>query len=725
MGRTVLLDGYRHFVRNRIDRQPAIHDNKRNVREVSIGVPEIIHRQLHRVEALVRAACARRAAEREVVHGVQRVADACYGVAGHGLLCAVVGVGRAVLRDGNDHFRISRVNRQAAVHNFERYVGKVLVLVLKVACRERHRVEALARAAHARRAVEREVAFGIQRIADVCYGVAGHGLLCAVVGMGRAVLRDGNNDFTRDGVNRQPAILNYKLHVGEIRVLVREVACIHLHRVEVRFRAAHACRAAERKVVHGVQRVADALYGVAGHSLLCAVVGVGRAVFLDGNGDFIGNRVDGQPAILNYKLHVGEIRVLVREVACIHLHRVEVRFRAAHACRAAERKVVHGVQRVADALYGVAGHGLLCAVIGVGRAVFLDGNGDFARNSGNRQLAGGLCHSIVPGYIGIAVHDLYRAAERAVVLVCVLALRAVGKACIGVAFKQSVLRDAVDLLLGTGVGLRRAFAGEGHGALVNRERTGHLGDGILRGYIDAIAQNFHARDDIVVRFVVSYVGYAAGNGHIKRVACLERAGQVITAVHKRRAVIGLAVALRGDGDRRLGNVIQLDHAAVLNRSGDGCRVGMREHSVGVVLVCNALLCDGKRCGWVEHPNFFLNGHGVSRLERIIQIMLHGVGKRLSLGFVLHIIKGDDVAAAVIRECGRKRISTIILVPFKRFLLNIRLRNGEGLALIHGFVLHLDGTEGGGAVPIIDHVLDPVADHGLFPKLLIIERDDIL
>ena len=452
---------------------------------------------------------------------------------------------------------------------------------------------------------------------------------------------------------------------------------------------------------------------------------MGRAVLRDGNNDFTRDGVNRQPAILNYKLHVGEIRVLVREVACIHLHRVEIRFRAACACRAAEREVVHGVQRVADALYGVAGHGLLCAVIGVGRAVFLDGNGDFARNSGNRQLAGGLCHSIVPGYIGIAVHDLYRAAERAVVLVCVLALRAVGKACIGVAFKQSVLRDAVDLLLGTGVGLRRAFAGEGHGALVNRERTGHLGDGILRGYIDAIAQNFHARDDIVVRFVVSYVGYAAGNGHIKRVARLERAGQVITAVHKRRAVIGLAVALGGDGNRRLGNVIQLDHAAVLNRSGDGCRVGMREHSVGVVLVCNALLCDGKRCGGVEHPNFFLNGHGVSRLERIIQIMLHGVGKRLSLGFVLHIIKGDDVAAAVIREFGRKLISTSILVPFKRFLLNILLLNGDGLTLSHGFALHFNGAQGGGAVPIVDHVLDPVADHGLFTKRPIIERDDIL
>ena len=362
---------------------------------------------------------------------------------------------------------------------------------------------------------------------------------------------------------------------------------------------------------------------------------------------------------------------------------------------------------------------------GVGPAVALAGEGHGNARLCNRQLAEGLCHSIVPGYIGIAVHDLYRAAERAVISADVLALRAVGNACIGVAFKQSVLRDAGDLLLGTGVGLRRGFAGEGHGALVNRERTGHLVDGILRGYIDAIAQNFHARDDIVVRFVVSYVGYAAGNGHIKRVACLERAGQVITAVHKRRAVIGLAVALGGDGDRRLGNVIQLDHAAVPNRSGDGCRVGMREHSVGVVLVCNALLCDGKRCGGVEHPNFFLNGHGVSRLERIIQIMLHGVGKRLSLGFVLHIIKGDDVAAAVIRECGRKLISMIILVPFKRFLLNIRLRNGDGLTLSHGFALHFNGAQSGGAVPIVDHVLDPVADHGLFTKRPIIERDDIL
>ena len=293
------------------------------------------------------------------------------------------------------------------------------------------------------------------------------------------------------------------------------------------------------------------------------------------------------------------------------------------------------------------------------------------------------------------------------------------------AFEQAGLRDAGDLLLGTGVGLRRGFAGESHGALVNRERTGHLVDGILRGYIDAIAQNFHARDDIVALTAVSYVGYAAGNGHIKRVACLERAGQVITAVHKRRAVIGLAVALRGDGDRRLGNVIQLDHAAALNRFGDGCRVGMREHSVGVVLVCNARWCDGKRCGWVEHPNFFLNGHGVSRLERIIQIMLHGVGKRLSLGFVLHIIKGDDVAAAVILECGRKRNSTIILVPFKPFLLNIPLHNGEGLALSHGFALHFNGGLGGGAVPIIDHVLNPVADHDLFTKRPIIELDDIL
>ena len=362
---------------------------------------------------------------------------------------------------------------------------------------------------------------------------------------------------------------------------------------------------------------------------------------------------------------------------------------------------------------------------GVGPAVALAGEGHGNARLCDRQLAGGLCHSVVLGHIDSAVHDLYRAAERAVISADVLALRAVREACIGVVFEQAGGGDAGELNIATGVGPAVALAGEGHGALVNRERTVHLVDGILRGYIDAIAQNFHARDDIVVRFVVSYVGYAAGNGHIKRVARLERAGQVITAVFKRRAVIGLAVALGGDGDRRLGNVIQLDHAAVPNRSGDGCRVGMREHSVGVVLVCNALLCDGKRCGGVEHPNFFLNGHGVSRLERIIQIMLHGVGKRLSLGFVLHIIKGDDVAAAVIRECGRKLISTIILVPFKRFLLNIRLRNGDGLTLSHGFALHFNGAQSGGAVPIVDHVLDPVADHGLFTKRPIIERDDIL
>ena len=362
---------------------------------------------------------------------------------------------------------------------------------------------------------------------------------------------------------------------------------------------------------------------------------------------------------------------------------------------------------------------------GVGPAVALAGEGHGDARLCDRQLAGGFCHSVVLGHVDSAVHDLYRAAERAVISANIRALRAVREACIGVAGKQSVRRDAGDLLLGTGVGLRRGFAGEGHGALVNRERTGHLGDGILRGYIDAITQNFHARNDIVVRFVVSYVGYAAGNGDIKRVARLERAGQVITAVFKRRAVIGHAAALGGDGDRRLRNVIQLDHAAVLNRSGDGCRVGMRELSVGVALVCNTRWCDGKRCGRIEHPNFFLNGHGVSRLERIIQIMLHGVGKRPGLGFVLHIIKGDAVASAVIRECGRKRNSTIILVPFKRFLFNILLHNGDGLTLSHGFALHFNGAQGGGAVPIIDHVLNPVADHDLFTKRPIIELDDIL
>ena len=139
---------------------------------------------------------------------------------------------------------------------------------------------------------EREVIFRIQRVIDV-HVVAGHFMFRAVVRLSVRMARDRNNHRVKRQ-NLHPAVRHNEGHIGEVGILILEVADRQTHVRRADFRAFRRRVAAECEVSYRVQRVID-LHVVAGYFMFLTVVRLSVRMARD-RYDHRGKRIDRQQA---------------------------------------------------------------------------------------------------------------------------------------------------------------------------------------------------------------------------------------------------------------------------------------------------------------------------------------------------------------------------------------------------------------------------------------------
>ena len=125
-------------------------------------------------------------------------------------------------------------------------------------------------------------------------------MLSAVIGHGRAIFGDGNDNLVGDGVDFQNAVHDIERDVREVLIRVLEVARDDANRVFARVLALRRPRGGFGRLDalgHVVQRVVSRHGLVALDAVLIAVVGHDGAVLGDGDGNLVGHRGDRHIAV--------------------------------------------------------------------------------------------------------------------------------------------------------------------------------------------------------------------------------------------------------------------------------------------------------------------------------------------------------------------------------------------------------------------------------------------
>ena len=203
-------------------------------------------------------------------------------------------------------------------------------------------------------------------------------MLIAVVGHGRAIFGDGDDNLVGDRVDLQNAVLDHERYVLEVRVRVLEVARGDAHGVFARVRALRSPRSRFRRLDargHVVQLIVSRHGLVALDAVLGAVVGHDGAVLRDGDDDRGSNRVDGQRAgIIGYIVIGRNCVAVVFDGAFINLVRGAARVGDGGGRRHGEGEVLLRVA-VDQTLHCEIGLGQRLAVVGLARILGLDGQG--------------------------------------------------------------------------------------------------------------------------------------------------------------------------------------------------------------------------------------------------------------------------------------------------------------------------------------------------------------
>ena len=627
---------------------------------------------------------------------------------------SVIGLFVALRGDGNRVFR-DRVDLQNAVHDFERDVREVLIGVLEVARGDAHGVFARVRALRSPRSGFGRLDAGsyvVQLIVSRHGLVALDAVLIAVVGHGRAIFGDGDDNLVGDGVDLQNAVHDFERDVREVLIRVLEVARGDAHGVFASVRALRSPRSRFRRLDargHIVQLVVSRHGLVALDAVLIAVVGHGRAIFGDGDDNLVGDGVDLQNAVHDFERDVREVLIRVLEVARGDAHGVFARVRALRSPRGGFGRLDalgHVVQRVVSRHGLVALDAVLITVVGHDGAVLRDGDGNLVGHGGDRHIAVNHCldgHVVVgaddgegvlgqthvrranvraPGdgeYIGLeADRNLVRLAGEAVVVAVRLVLRAV---------VHSRFIDARD--------------GDGGRSLVDGQRA------VCIGYI-IIGRNCAAVvfDGIRIDHVrgIARVGDGGGRRHGEGEAVLRVA--VDQTLHfeiglgQRLAVVFLIRALGGDGQRH-GVIDRDDVAGRIDR--DGLRGIIAGHNGGgiggierIALVRRQLFADGLGAGLVVGN---LDGGAV-------QVMMDGVARGVELEVQLQHqrtvacdVAGKHVVLVI-------RFEHVLVVFLSRLIVggngNFRVRGGRALVAVvervsatDVLIVELDGVLGVG------------------------------
>ena len=125
-------------------------------------------------------------------------------------------------------------------------------------------------------------------------------MLIAVVGHGRAIFGDGDDNLVGDGVDLQNVVHDFERDVREVLIRVLEVARGDAHGVFARVRALRSPRGGFGRLDalgHVVQRVVSRHGLVALDAVLITVVGHDGAVLRDGDGNLVGHGGDRHIAV--------------------------------------------------------------------------------------------------------------------------------------------------------------------------------------------------------------------------------------------------------------------------------------------------------------------------------------------------------------------------------------------------------------------------------------------
>ena len=587
----VLGDGDNNRFRHGSDGQGAVHDHEGDVGKVLVDVLEVLRLQLHRIGADGGAGHAVVAAEGEVVHSVQRIADR-HVIAGHGMLVAIVLNRIAVLGDGDNNLIGQLGDGQGAELDGDGVVVRLGTLIQSVS-------EGILAVANLGLSAGHVVGRALA-LSEAVFG-NGNGAVgqCgAVVNLLRST--GGQGDFTLGDF--QSAVHDHELDVAEVLADVGEVSRLQFHCVGARVGALHGRVAAEGEVRLGVQRIADAGHNVTGNGLLSAVVHELAAVLRDGHGDLVGQLGDGQGAFDSGDVVVSSLGALVQSV---------------------------GEGIVAGTNLGLSAGHVIGRALALSEAVAGNGNGAVGQSGAVVDLLvirGGHGDCTL-GDFQSAVHD--HELDVAEVLADVGEVSRLQFHCVGARVGALHGRVAAEgeVRLGvqriadaghnvTGNGLLSAVVHElaavlrdGHGDLV-----GQLGDG--QGAFDS-------GDDVVVSLgaliqsvsegilAVANLGLSAGHVIGRALAISEAvAGDGNGAVGQSLAVVDLLVSSRGQGDCTLG-----DFQSAVDGSAEGVvggHVGLAAHDLvgGHNIVDGADVGDGAfhNCG--QHIAFHQNVLGV-------------------------------------------------------------------------------------------------------------------
>ena len=528
------------------DNQLAVVHDELDVREVLAVVPEIAYLQTHRIGIRARSLHLGRAGEGEVRFLIKLVADA-YVVARHGVLRAVIRHGILVTRDRHDHFGLHSRNRQLAGGLGDGVVlGNVHVVLIENLHRagERAYVLALIRALGCVGQTFIPVT-GLQTINRD----AGDGLLAAVVHLRIAFAREGH-DEARVGDGQLAGGL------GNVVVLRYVVALSVLNNHVAAERAVVAANILAFRLI-GQVFVSVTLHKAAlrdaGNALHAAGVGEGLAFAGEGHAAR-GNGQRALPALgegvarghVGFAAHDLVARYHVVAAADVRLAALDNRDQnvALHQRARVGEAVIRQRRAVVNLLVALRGDGnglALALALRDGQLAFILGDGIVrllevrAFGVGDRVGHFALVHE---GYAAGGLDIGHLAVHKAVA-----------------AHGDNRLRQRRAV-----VGLARRLGGQRHGALVDGQAAVNaVREGVVLGHVLAIA-----RDLVAHNFVYAFVAHVRGAALDDRrqfVAVHQHALGVVEAVIRQRgSVIGLFIAVRGDGDRVFRDRVDLQNA---------------------------------------------------------------------------------------------------------------------------------------------------------------------
>ena len=369
------------------DGESAVHNGEHDVRKVLARIREVAGDDAHRVLAYVHALRRPRRGLRfgdVLLHVVERVVGRHGLVAGDGMLLSVIHGGAGLLGDGDGDLIGDRIDLQIAVRHFDGDVIIVRGSRGEVRGGETHRVGVRVRAGSDGLADERHGR--VRRVARD--GVALDGLHLAVVGDGLRVARDLHNGDARRG-DDQIAVHDHELDVREVAAGVLKVARFDADMVGADILSLRRPRLGFGRTDaggHVVERVVRRHGLVARDGVLLPVIGDGVGFLGDGDGNFLGDRIDLQIAVHHNDLDVAVVLGRDREVILRQPHVVlagvrALRFRLGAFLQRDGNGLLADVRRE-------AGHALLAAVIDQGVMVAGDGDSHFIGVRRDRQRAG-------------------------------------------------------------------------------------------------------------------------------------------------------------------------------------------------------------------------------------------------------------------------------------------------------------------------------------------------